>query len=176
MVRTIHDVGFWLGGCLHGAVTPPFCRTLRENPHRAHRTCEASWWAAATTADRGLCMCVRVRGAPVGRVGRWRALWTVSRIARNATGESSRFLAHGGMGAPCDGCKRSRVELGAWGVSTAARATAKSIRRATLLRHAHCDVKAAGGSLITELQRERRHAVIRGIARRKRSWDALGAR
>ena len=54
--------------------------------------------------------------------------------------------------------------------------TAKSIRRATLLRHADCDVKAAGGSLITELQRERRHAVIRGAVRRKRSWDALGAR
>ena len=48
--------------------------------------------------------------------------------------------------------------------------------RATLLRHADCDVKAAGGSLITELQRERRHAVIRGAVRRKRSWDALGTR
>ena len=57
-----------MGGCLHGAVTPPFYRTLRENPHRAHRTCEASWWAAATTADRGLCRCVRGRSAPVGRV------------------------------------------------------------------------------------------------------------
>ena len=62
---------------------PPFYCTLRENPHPAHRTCEASWWAAATTADRGLCMCVRVRGALVGRVERWRARWT--RIAVRET-------------------------------------------------------------------------------------------
>ena len=68
MVRTIHDMRFGLQGRLRGVITPPFRRTLRENPHPAHRACEAWWWAAATTADRGLCRCVRVRSAPVGRV------------------------------------------------------------------------------------------------------------
>ena len=66
MVRTIHDAQFGLGGRLQGVVAPLFRRTLRENPHPAHRECEASWGAAATKADRGLCRCVRVRSATVG--------------------------------------------------------------------------------------------------------------
>ena len=176
MVRTIHDMGFWLGGCLHGAVTRPFYRTLRENPHRAPRTCEASWWAAATTADRGLCMCVRVRGALVGRVGRWRALWTVSRLREKLMVNP---LAALHMAAWCTGVMTASGLEWRWCVGKCLgplERTAKSISRATLIRHADCDVKAAGGSLITELQRERRHAVIRGAVRRKRSWDALGAR
>ena len=52
MVRTIHDMRFGLQGRLRGVITPPFRRTLRENPHPAHRECEASWGAAATKVDR----------------------------------------------------------------------------------------------------------------------------
>ena len=43
MVRTIHDARFGLGGRLQGVVAPLFRRTLRENPHPAHRECETSW-------------------------------------------------------------------------------------------------------------------------------------
>ena len=56
------------------------------------------------------------------RVERWRARWTASRIARNGIAQSSRYLSRGGTLPIGDGCKRSRVEMVIWDVSTAARA------------------------------------------------------
>ena len=96
-------------------ITPPFRRTLRVNSHPAHRACEAWWWAAATTADRGLCTCVRVRSAPVGRVmgvaSTVHCTNLVLRTARNATAQSRYNLL----------CGRSRVEYDGCGSGTAQR-------------------------------------------------------
>ena len=118
MVRTIHDMQFGLGGRLKGVITPPFRRTLRVNSHPAHRACEAWWWAAATAADRGLCRCVRVRSAPVGRVmgvaSTVHCTDLVLRTVKNLTCLSHLILC---MWPLLGGIRRlpeSRVEVGAW--------------------------------------------------------------